>query len=212
MNLAAAGPITPDAPGGRRSIMSMTHSPEAVSDITPDLVARLRAGDARAGEQLVERYQVSMIRFCRGYLLTDDEAEDAVQDVFCKVLDADAIPDRFRPWLYKLARNHCLNTVRSRRRRGDRTPLPSDTRLHRTQTGHLTRLVNVELQERIERLLAEMPAHYAETLRLRYTEGLSRSEIAEVLGASESTVKTNLFEGLQRLRAHTSLLAYRNQR
>ena len=150
-----------------------------------------------------------MMRFCRGYLPTDEEAEDAVQDVFCKVLDADAVPDRFRPWLYKRARNQCLNAIRSLRRRGERAPLPSDTRLHRTQTGHLTRMVNVELQERIERLLTELPAHYAETLRLRYTEGLSRGEIAEVLGTSESTVKTNLFEGLQRLRAHTSLLVYR---
>ena len=189
--------------------MSTTHTPEAPTDITPDLVAQLRAGDDRAGELLIERYKASMMRFCRGYLPTDEEAEDAVQDVFCKVLDADAVPDRFRPWLYKLARNQCLNAVRSLRRRGERAPLPSDTRLHRTQTGHLTRMVNVELQERIERLLTELPAHYAETLRLRYTEGLSRGEIAEVLGTSESTVKTNLFEGLQRLRAHTSLLVYR---
>lgn len=183
---------------------------DAPSEMTPDLIARLRAGDDRAGDQLVELYKASMIRFCRGYLPTDEEAEDAVQDVFCKVIDADAIPDRFRPWLYRLARNHCLNTARSIRRRGDRAPLPSDTRLHQRQTGHLTRLVNVELQERIEKLLTELPAHYAEALRLRYTEGLSRSEIAEVLGVTESTVKTNLFEGLQRLRTHRSLLAYRD--
>ena len=53
---------------------------------TPTLVARLRAGEADAGELLTSLYRDSMVRFCWGYLGNLDDAEDAVQDVFVKVL------------------------------------------------------------------------------------------------------------------------------
>ena len=41
----------------------------------------------------------------------------AVQEVFLKVLGASAVPDNFRAWIYRIARNHCLNLVRNRERR-----------------------------------------------------------------------------------------------
>jgi RNA polymerase sigma-70 factor (ECF subfamily) len=178
----------------------------APSDLTPSLVASLRSGDAQAGLLLNRLYLEPMIRFCCGYLGSRDEAEDAVQDVFCKVLAAPRIPDRFRPWLYRIARNHCLNMLRNKARRKDDRVLPSDSRLDGATTGNLTRLVKRELRSRIAHLLAALPAAYREALQLRYAEGLSRGEIAEVLELPESVVKSRLFEGLKKLREHSSLL------
>ncbi len=89
-------------------------------DLTPSLVGKVRAGDAQAGVLLDQLYRQVMIQFCWGHLGSVEEAEDAVQEVFCKVLKATEVPDNFRAWLYKIARNHCLNVRRGYARRRDR--------------------------------------------------------------------------------------------
>ncbi len=149
-------------------------------DLTPSLVGKLRAGDAQAGAVLDQLYRQAMMRFCWGHLGSLEEAEDAVQEVFCKVLKASEVPDNFRAWLYKIARNHCLNVRRAHARRRDRHVIPPDSQLGAQLTGNLTRLVKQELRSRIVHLLGALPTAQREALRLRYAEDLSRSEIAYV--------------------------------
>jgi RNA polymerase sigma-70 factor (ECF subfamily) len=147
-----------------------------------------------------------MIRFCWGYLQNLDDAEDAVQDIFVSALKAGEVPDNFRAWLYRIARNHCLNLLRSRGRRRDKGMLPSDSWLAGAQTGPLSRLVKAEDRSRIAHLVAALPGKLQEALRLRYAEGLSRAEIAEVVEVPESLVKSRLYEGMKKLREHTAIL------
>lgn len=167
---------------------------------TPHLVERLRAGDAEAGALLNRVYREALVRFCWGYLGSLDQAEDAVQDICFKVLSASEVPDRFRSWLYRIARNHCVNLLRDRATRKDDRRLPSASMPADTLTGHLTRLVKDEARSRLLELVASLSDAQREVLRLRYVEDLSRSEIAEVLGVPESVIKSRLFEGLKRLR------------
>jgi RNA polymerase sigma-70 factor (ECF subfamily) len=176
------------------------------SDLTPALIVRLRAGDRAAGELLERLYRRDLTRFCAGYLGAADQAEDAVQDVFCKVLAAETVPESFRSWVYRIARNRCLDLLRGRARRRDDQALPSESAAAEELTGHLTRLVRQEQHSRLRQLVAALPATQREILRLRYVEGLSRQEIADVLELPESIVKSRLFEGLERLRQHTSLV------
>lgn len=169
-------------------------------DLTPSLIQSLREGDRSAGALLEDLYRVALIRFCWGYLGRIEDAEDAVQDITCKVLSSELVPDAFRPWLYKTARNHCLNLLRERGRRCDGEELPSGSQLRDMLTGQLTRLVRTEQQEHADELLRRLPESQQEVLRLRYVEGLARGEIAEVLETSEGVIKSRLFEGLKRLR------------
>ena len=169
-------------------------------DATQVLIARLRAKDPAAGSLLHELYRPMLIRFCWGYLGQMDQAEDAVQDVCCKVLDAATIPDTFRPWIYRIARHHCLNLLRHRAVRGTVQGLPSQAQIRDSLTGQLTRMVRHEARERLAELVASLTVEQSEVLRLRYVENLSRAEIAEVLNCPESVVKSRLFEGLKRLR------------
>ena len=175
-------------------------------DLTPTLVMHLRDGDLRAGALLDSLYRDALVRFCWGYLGRIEEAEDAVQDICFKTLSTDSVPDSFRPWLYKIARNHCLNVLRGRARRRDDRPLPAPSQVHEVLTGHLTRLVRDERQSRLSELVADLPEIQREALRLRYVEELSRQEIAEVLEVPESVVKSRLFEGIKRLREQASQL------
>ncbi len=182
------------------------HTNKVSPDLTHSLVGKVRAGDAQAGALLDRLYRPAMIRFCWGYMRSVEDAEDAVQEIFCKVLQATEVPDNFRAWLYKIARNHCLNVRRAYARRRDRRVIPPDSQLGAQLTGNLTRLVRQELRSRIVHLLGALPAAQREALRLRYAENLSRSEIAYVLDIPDSVVKSRLFEGLKKLREHSSLL------
>lgn len=182
---------------------------DRTQELTSSLVTRLRKGDPEAGAMLDDLYRDALFRFCWGYLGSTEEAEDAVQDICFKVLGAKDISDAFRPWLYKVARNHCLNLLRDRARRKDRHQLPAASQVCAVLTGHLTRLANDELQARLRELVDTLSEAQREVLRLRYVEDLSRGEIAEVLDLPESVVKSRLFEGLKKLREHASLLEER---
>jgi len=164
------------------------------------LVQCLRDGDPGAADLLDRLYRDALLRYCWGYLGSMEEAEDALQEVWYRVFTAAHVPDRFRPWLYKIARNRCFNILRAKARRREGTGLPADSQLAASLTGHLTKMVNEEMRSRMSHLVESLPDAQREVLRLRYVEGLSRTEIAEVVDIPESVVKSRLFEGLKRLR------------
>lgn len=178
----------------------------SAEDLNASLVIRLREGDPEAGALLNDIYREALVRFCWGYLGRMEEAEDAVQDVCYKVLANKSVPDYFRPWLYKLARNHCLNMLRGRGRRKDAGELPAASQIQEFATGQLTRLVRTEQASQLSDMVRRLPDAQREVLRLRYVEGLSRGEISMVLDTPESIIKSRLFEGLKSLRDAASLL------
>lgn len=173
---------------------------DSAQPTTGVLVMRLRAGDRAALAPLENRYRDRLLRFCWGYLERMEEAEDAVQETFLRVIQATDVPEGFRPWIYKIARNQCLNILRDRGRRRAAGASIGASQLEAALTGQLTGMVRDETRRRIQEWMAQLSEAQREALRLRYVENLSRAEIAEVLETTESVVKSRLFEGLQRLR------------
>jgi RNA polymerase sigma-70 factor (ECF subfamily) len=165
-----------------------------------ELLRRARAGDGEAAQRLLERHRDALRRFCRGYLAGDDAVDDAMQEILVKLLAARNAPERLRPWLYRVARNHCLNAARGRRRRRDAASIASDAELAASATGPLTALQRAERREELARRLDRLTEAERELLRLRYEEDLPREEIAEVLGVSASLVKSRLYEAVAKLR------------
>ncbi len=178
-------------------------------DMTPTLVAKLREGNAEAGQILDQMFRARLTRFCLGYLSNREAAEDVVQDVFFRVLRSTTVPDNFRAWVYEISRNRCLDRLRSRKRRIDDRTLPTFSHIAVHIAGNLTKLVKSEQQEHLWQHLIELPSGQREVLLLRYAEGLSRAEIAKVLGIPEKLVKHRIYNGLLKLRKHGSIVTKR---
>jgi len=173
-------------------------SPEP-EDLSATLLIKLRDGDAEAGALLERLHRRSLTRYAVRYLRHAEDAEDVVQEVFARALESRAVPDQFRAWLYRVARNLCLNRLRAGRVRGE-APLPTSLDLAADQTGDLSRLVKVEEREALVELLERLSEAQREALLLRYVEGLGREEIALVLELPVSVVKARLYEGVASLR------------
>jgi len=180
--------------------------PRLTDDKTVALVTQLRGNVGDIHAILQANLREPLVRFCWGYLGQMDEAEDAFQEVCVRVLESETIPEHFRPWVYKIARNHCLNVLRQRAVHRDGHPLPADSRLHKHLTGQLTRLVRDEMAAHVAEVFDQLDDVYREVLRLRYVEDLPRGEIADVLELPESVVKSRLFEGLKMLRERATQL------
>ncbi len=152
----------------------------------------------RAGDEL-EDHRAPLVQFCTGYLRDMHSAEDAAADAIARALAADPRPRDLRAWLLRTARNHCLNVLRDRAHERAE-PLASEIELAASVTGASTHLARAEDRERLARLLGMLSEGERELLRLRYVEDLSREEIAYVVGADASVVKSRLYEALEKLR------------
>ena len=155
------------------------------------LVDQLRRGNEAAFEVLFDRHHAGVLSYCRHMLGSRDEAEDALQQAFISA-HADIVssnkPIRFKAWIYTIARNRCLSTLRARREQ------PSDD-LERVSTAGLTE----EVEQRAElkvllRDMQELPPEQRSALILSELGDLSHSEVAEVIGCEAQKVKSLVFQ------------------
>ena len=165
-----------------------------------ELVARCRAGDSDAFEALYREHSPRLYALARRMTGSSPESEDLLQDIFLQVhrkLDSYRGDAALGTWLYRLAIRQCLDFLRSRqgRMRAASRPLDEDSPLvppMRETPG--TRID-------IERAVALLPPGCRTAFVLHDVEGLEHKQIAEMLGISESTSKTQVFKARMKLRA-----------
>jgi RNA polymerase sigma-70 factor (ECF subfamily) len=175
----------------------------AMSD--QELVRRCQA-DSTAFEELVRRYRGRVFAYALSSVGSRPDAEEITQDVFVKVYRAAHRFDsqyRFTTWLYTIASNTCKNKFRSRRRRrGDVSLDAEKSPVHPAseEPGPLEVYErNVEIAA-VRDAINQLPPRYRQVLYLRYVEGLSYKEIAEVLGLSLGNVEARIFRGKGKVR------------
>jgi RNA polymerase sigma-70 factor (ECF subfamily) len=158
------------------------------------LLARLRAGDARAFEELVRTHQHRVFGTALRMLGSRAEAEEIAQETF---LRAHAALASFRgdaklsTWLYAIASRLCLNRLASGERR---IAAHGDSVLAHLAGGADPGLEveRSELEAALHRAIAELPEDRRIVVVLRDLEGLSYEEIAEALGLELGTVRSRL--------------------
>src|SRR5262245_27370378 len=154
---------------GRRSPLLRLQSDEK-------LVALIREGHDRAFEVLFDRYQARLLTFCRHLLHSAPDAEDVLQEVFVAAhtaMIADERPISARPWLYRIARNRCLNYLRR--------PVPEgqdSMDVHPHEHGTTT-LEQVQQREELREIVADMkelPETQRTAMVLREIDDLTYTE------------------------------------
>lgn len=169
-----------------------------------DALARARSGDTEAWGELYRQYGAQIFRFCRRTLPTREDAEDAAMEIFVKVREKLGQYDPGRPfsaWLYKVAANHCWDTLRRRRVRQDlETGEVENLPLEHPDPGQLEQVVRERSNREVRAALEKLPARSRLALVLRYYSDLSYDEIAEALGVKRAFVGVVLLRARHQLR------------
>ncbi len=169
-------------------------------------MAAVRAGDDRAFEQLYHRYQRRIGAYIYGMVHDHGRAEDITQDVFMSALRrmrATETPIAFKPWVYEIAKNACIDAFR-RSKRAEEISYDADDgseRLHLVSKGP-TPEAAVDTRMSLDNLRGAFgglsEAHH-QILVMRELEGLSYRQIGERLGMSRPSVESTLFRARRRL-------------
>jgi RNA polymerase sigma factor (sigma-70 family) len=156
------------------------------------LIAMVRSGNAGAFETIVDRYQGRLLGFCRQMLGSTEDAEDVLQEVFVNAYRAMLGDEReinLRPWLYRIARNRCLNHLRKptadAQESMDMVPM-----VEAASTAE-----KVHNREEFRQLLTDvskLPETQRSALLLREMDAMSYEEIAHAMETSVPSVKSLL--------------------
>jgi RNA polymerase sigma-70 factor (ECF subfamily) len=159
----------------------------------------------RTFARLWREYYRRLWVFVRAFgAMSSEEAEDAVQEIMWKLYRSLPQLDGARPstpWVFRIARNHCIDRMRSRgsRLERDQEPLPEEG-IPDGAPGPLEALVRSEDRAGVGRFMEAASPTDRQILYLAYFEHLRLREVAESLEMSEGTVKYRIHELKRRLR------------
>lgn len=172
-------------------------------------VQQLRRGDPDALATLMARYQNRIYRYLLRLVRQPADADDLFQQTWLRVAEKIRSFDtsrNFDAWLFTLARNLAFDHLRRVRPRSLDEPVgdsPEDTMVSRLASGDpgpFELLLATERASRLAGALENLPVTYREVLTLRFEEEMKLEEIALVLAAALSTVKSRLRRSLEQLR------------
>ncbi len=180
-------------------------------------VRRARAGERPAFERLVQRYQERVYRLVYYRIRSRADAQELTQDVFLKAYKS--LPrlkedGKFKSWLFSIAVNRATDHLRRKKL----VMLFSDTRTEEDRIvdanpsqrnqGAAEQLARKQFWGQVDRLSGQLSRREKEVFMLRFLDELGIREIAEVIGQSESTVKTHLYRAIRKYQKDGSLKEY----
>jgi RNA polymerase sigma-70 factor (ECF subfamily) len=176
-----------------------------------ELVARCQEGDSIAFEELVRKYQQTVMNLAYHYIGNRNEVEDAAQKIFMKVyFSLPKFDNRrpFFPWLYRIAINQCYDELRKVRRKMTHT----FSELSLEDAASVERLIShgeapahsdenrQELHTLLRKMLDQLPAPQRLAIVLRDLEVIPYAQLALVLKCSEQTARLKVFRARLRLK------------
>ena len=195
----------------------------AASALTADTVSetagwvkKAKRGSRHACNRLVDQFQGSIFRMVYYRTRSRPDAEDLTQEIFLQAfrnLQRLKNEERFKSWLFSIAVNRVRDYYRKKKLRAffmtsieseenaGRTPVQEDD----SSAGALQRVIRKDFWKQVNMLLDKMPRMEREVFTLRFMDQLSIREVSQALKKNESTVKTHLYRGIQKLRKEASM-------
>jgi RNA polymerase sigma factor (sigma-70 family) len=177
------------------------------------LIERARKGDQNAQGKLVQLWYKRIYNYAFKFFLDHDLAMEATQKTFismCRHLPALQDTGAFKPWIYKIAVNHCREEARKRKGsralsfdsvwNRDAEDSPKWESSAKRYDNPESQLQQAELADILQEALQQINEEQREVLIMKEFEGLKFREIAEALNLSENTVKSRMYYGLDALK------------
>lgn len=151
---------------------------------------------------LLQRYTLLLLGVCMKYLKNEEEAKDAVQQVFLKVLNE--LPKYrvayFKSWVYMVAKNHCLMKLRDK---GKYTTEINDTLLATPESSDKLAIAEKELQyDQMAAALLLLNKEQQECVSMFYLQKKSYQQISSNTGYSVMQVKSHIQNGKRNIKLH----------
>jgi RNA polymerase sigma-70 factor (ECF subfamily) len=214
MSMESATGLRRETPSPRaRTPRGAAAQAEATPHPDAELLARLRSGDEAAFAELVRRESGKLLAVARRILRSDEEAQDALQDVFLSVfqnLERFEGNARLSTWLHRITVNAALMRLRSKKRRREDSidellPAFAEDGHHRDPVAGFTsgvedEMASAEISAIVRAAIDELPESYRIVLVLRDVEGLDTAEAAAALGIGPDAAKMRLHRARQALR------------
>lgn len=173
---------------------------------TEAIVAQSLLGDQSGYAELYDRYAPGAYRLCYSLLLNRQDAEDVTQEAFVyafkNLARFDAGRASFKTWLFTIAVSRCRNMYRRKR-----LPMMDIMQMLHIQLAAPSSeapeaaLARRHAQEAVQRALQSLTPRLREAVVLRYGQGLTYREIAEVLGCPQKTAESRVRLAHEKLRS-----------
>jgi RNA polymerase sigma-70 factor (ECF subfamily) len=173
-------------------------------EIDQQLVVRAQAGDKRAFNLLVEKYQRKLVRLLSRFIRDPAEVEDVTQEAFIKAyraLPAFRGDSAFYTWLYRIGINTAKNYLMAMGRRA-----PTSTEIEAEEAegfdeGEQLRDINTpesvlltnEIAETVNATIEQLPEELKTAIQMREIEGMSYEDIAKAMDCPIGTVRSRIF-------------------
>lgn len=172
-----------------------------------ELMDQVVKGNSRAFTEVYERYSKPMLNYFYKMLWQDKlKAEDFMQELFTKIIHKPHLFNsklKFKTWIFSIANNMCKNEYRKQEvRKGSNNDLHDNIAINDGSDNQIKKVDESLFTDRLKEELNELSFSHREVFILRFKQGLSLKEIAEVLDVSEGTVKSRVFYTLKKLSAN----------
>jgi RNA polymerase sigma-70 factor (ECF subfamily) len=176
------------------------------------LMLAFQKGDTHAFETLLTRHEKGVYRFAMRMLGDSMQAEEVAQESFLRVIQSAArykAKAGFRNYLYRIARNLCIDLLRRRPREprppgDDAGPAGTPEGIPDLNPGPENHMGAEQIRSAIRGALLALPADQREAFLLKEVRDMKLQDVATITGANLNTVKSRLRYALLRLREHLS--------
>lgn len=173
-------------------------------------IKRAIQGDEKAYKALLKRYERGIYNMIYQMVKNREETEDLVQETFIKAFNAlDSYNDQFAfsTWLYKIAFNNCIDSIRKKKLKTYPLDKPIKTKEGQVQqeirddsTSPEKEILFAEKRKQINEAIGCLPERYKQVIILRHKEERSYEEISEMMKIPLGTVKARIFRAREMLK------------
>jgi RNA polymerase sigma factor (sigma-70 family) len=162
-----------------------------------NLIDQVKKGNTNAFRFIVANHQKLVVHIVGRIVVDRDEIQDVCQEVFIKVfqqINAFRGESRFSTWIASIAYHQCINHLRKKKRLNE-VNFEEEAMVHSMKTEMTPERIfeNKETQSVLKSTIESLPLAYRTVITLFYLEEFSHTEIEQITGMPESSIKSNLF-------------------